>query len=95
MKRLEWNKEKNEKLKAKRGISFEDIEQAVQKGRVLDLFDHPNKKSYPNQTIMVVEIKGYAYYVPYVEDEEKYFLKTIFPSRKATKKYIPERRKKS
>jgi len=61
---------------------------AIDEGRVLDEFENPNKKRYPNQRILVVEIESYAYYVPYVEDEDKIFLKTIFPSRKATKKYL-------
>lgn len=61
---------------------------AVEEGRILDTYDHPNQKRYPGQKIMVVEIDNYAYLVPYVRNEEKVFLKTIIPSRKATKKYL-------
>lgn len=75
-------------MRQSREISFEDVQTAIEEGRVLDDFEHPNKKRYPNQRIFVVEIENYAYYVPYVEDEEKIFFKTIFPSRRATKKYL-------
>ena len=88
MKYYDWDKEKNALLKELREISFEDVQTAIEEGRVLDDFEHPNKKRYPSQRIMVVEIENYAYYVPYVEDKEKIFLKTIFPSRKATRKYL-------
>lgn len=88
MKHFDWDKEKNEVLKREREISFEDVQIAIEEGRVLDDFEHPNKKRYPNQRILVVEIENYAYYVPYVEEEDKTFLKTIFPSRRATKKYL-------
>ena len=88
MKYLDWDKKKNAFLKELREISFEDVQTAIEEGKVLDEFKHPNKKRYPNQRIMVIEIENYAYYVPYVEDEKKIFFKTIFPSRKATKKYL-------
>lgn len=88
VKRFDWDKEKNTKLKNERGISFEDVKTAIQEGKLLDTTNHPNKKKYSNQKMFIVEIDGYAYLVPFVEDELKVFLKTIFPSRKATKKYI-------
>ncbi|MBI2596432.1 BrnT family toxin [Candidatus Daviesbacteria bacterium] len=88
MKYLDWDKGKNVLLKKVRGIAFEDIKVAVDSGRLLDTFNHPNQTRYPNQKIMVVEIDDYAYLVPFVRDEEKVFLKTIIPSRKATKKYL-------
>ncbi|MBI2442760.1 MAG: BrnT family toxin [Candidatus Levybacteria bacterium] len=88
MKPVDWDKEKNEWLKRERGISFEDILIAYKNKQVIAIIDHPNSKKYPNQKIYVVNIHEYAYLVPFVEDEEKVFLKTIFPSRKATKKYI-------
>lgn len=88
MKYFDWDESKNTFLKESRDVSFEDVQLAIEEGRVLDDFENPNKKRYPHQRILVVEIEGYAYYVPYVEDENKIFLKTIFPSRKATKKYL-------
>ncbi|OGG18487.1 toxin [Candidatus Gottesmanbacteria bacterium RIFCSPHIGHO2_01_FULL_47_48] len=93
MKPVDWSAEKNEKLKEERGISFEEINDAIANNDVLDSYDHPNQKKYPGQKIMVVKVDDYAYLVPYVEDETKYFLKTAFPSRKATKKYIIEKKK--
>ena len=75
-------------MKELREVSFEDVLIAIESGRVLDDIEHPNKKRYPNQRILVIEIENYAYYVPYLEDEKKIFLKTIFPSRRATKKYL-------
>ena len=88
MKHLDWNEGKNLLLKELREVSFDDVQIAIETGRVLDDIENPNKKRYSNQRILVVEIERYAYYVPYVEDEDKIFLKTIFPSRRATKKYL-------
>lgn len=88
VKRFEWNKSKNEVLKIKRGISFEEVQSAIDEGQLLNNEEHYNKNKYPNQQLFIVQISNYVYIVPYVEDSEKIFLKTIFPSRKATKKYL-------
>jgi sortase (surface protein transpeptidase) len=90
MKRYNWNQEKNKILKAERNISFEEIIFHIKKGDELDVYPHPNQLRYPNQKISVVAVNKYAYLVPYVESENEIFLKTIMPSRKATKKYIGE-----
>jgi uncharacterized DUF497 family protein len=83
-----WDFQKNEKLKAERGISFEQIVMHIERGDVLDLVAHPNQKKYPDQQIIVIEIYEYAYLVPFVESSEGKFLKTIIPSRKATRNYL-------
>jgi uncharacterized DUF497 family protein len=88
MKYYNWNPDKNEILRSRRGISFEEIVFHIEHGDEVDIFDHPNQERYPNQKISVVVIEGYAYLVPYVESETEIFLKTIIPGRKATKKYI-------
>jgi len=88
MKIYEWDKEKNERLKLERGISFEDVLIIINENKLLDTVDHPNRKRYPNQKMFIIEINHYVYLIPFVEDEEKVFLKTIIPSRKATKKYL-------
>jgi uncharacterized DUF497 family protein len=88
MKYFDWNNEKNEWLKKERDISFEEILLAIGDDGLLDILEHSDKKKYPNQRVFVVGIDGYAYLVPFVEDEEKVFLKTVIPSRKATKKYL-------
>lgn len=88
MKHINWDTEKSLKLKESRGICFEDIVFYIEKGDILDDYLHPNQKQYPMQRIMVIGINNYAYLVPYVEDEEELFLKTIIPSRKATNKYL-------
>ncbi len=88
MKFYQWDKEKNKNLKIERGVSFEEVVIIINEDKLIDTVDHPNKKKYPNQQIFVVEINHYIYIVPFVEDEEKIFLKTIIPSRKATKKYL-------
>lgn len=88
MKYFDWDEKKNKILSKNRGITFGEIKVAVEDHRVLDTYDHPNQRRYPGQKIMVVEVNNYAYLVPYVRDEEKFFLKTIIPSRKATKKYL-------
>ena len=88
MKYYNWDPDKNEKLKAERNISFEEIVFHIEHGDEVDVFEHPNQARYPGQRISVVLIGGYAYLVPYVESETEIFLKTIIPSRKATKKYV-------
>jgi len=85
---FDWDKEKNQKLKEERDVSFEDVVIALNEERVLYRGDHPNQKKYPGQKIVVVEIRDYAYVVPFVEDKGKIFFKTIIPNRKATKKYL-------
>ena len=88
MKIFKWNAEKNEMLAQKRGITFEEIVERIESGAKVIETNHPNKKKYPNQKILIVDLNGYAYLVPYVRDEHEYFLKTIIPSRKATRKYL-------
>lgn len=85
MKQINWNAEKNQLLMVERGISFEDALFALQAGRLLDDLAHPNNSKYPNQRIFVVEIDEYAWLVPYVENDDEIFLKSIIPGRKATK----------
>ncbi len=88
MKPFRWSSEKNESLKSERGLSFESIVVAVESDSLLDIVEHPNKAKYPNQRILVVSRGGYVYLVPYVEEAEHFFLKTIIPSRKATRDYL-------
>ena len=83
-----WNKEKNERLKIERGVSFEQITMHVERGDLLDIVAHPNQEKYPNQQLLVVKINDYVYLVPFVENENGKFLKTIIPSRKATRVYL-------
>ena len=90
MKCYDWNREKNEVLKKTRGVSFEEIVFHIENGDELDVYPHPNPERYQNQLISVVVVNDYAYLVPYVESEDGIFLKTIIPSRKATKRYIGE-----
>lgn len=88
MKYFDWDENKNNFLKETREISFEEVVFAISNEKMLDVLDYPNQDKYPNQKMFVVEIRDYAYVIPFVEDDEKYFLKTIFPSREATKKYL-------
>ena len=90
MKSYDWNRDKNEILKNYRGVSFEEIIFHIENGDELDVYPHPNQERYPNQLISVVAINNYAYLVPYVESKAGIFLKTIIPSRRATKRYIGE-----
>ena len=83
-----WDNEKNELLKKNRGVCFEQIVLLMERAEVLDTIEHPNQERYPGQKIAVVMIDTYAYLVPYVENNEEIFLKTIIPSRKATNKYV-------
>ena len=88
MKPFRWSVEKNALLQQERGLSFEQITVAVESGGLLDIVAHPNAERYPRQRIMVVVIDDYAYLVPYVEEVDHLFLKTIIPSRKATRDFI-------
>lgn len=92
MKSVNWSTEKNIRLKAERGVSFEEVMSAMSNGGLLVVLDHPNTDKYQNQRMFVVRIRGYAYLVPFVETEHEVFLKTITPSRKATRIYLVEER---
>ncbi|MFT5657607.1 MAG: hypothetical protein ACI9KN_000880 [Gammaproteobacteria bacterium] len=83
-----WSHGKNEFLKAQRGISFEDVMFHILAGDILETIDHPNQQRYPGQQVHVILIEEYVYLLPFVESDDEVFLKTIIPSRKATKIYI-------
>ncbi|MGK2926894.1 MAG: BrnT family toxin [Lysobacterales bacterium] len=87
MKPISWDAQKNTLLKAERGVSFEDVVFHMMAGDILETIEHPNQERYPGQQIHVVAVEDYVYLVPFVESEEEVFLKTIIPSRKATKTY--------
>ena len=88
MKAISWDAGKNQTLMDERGVSFEEVVFALQSGRLIDDVVHPNKTRYPDQRMFVVAIDDYAWLVPYVENDKELFLKTIIPSRKATKRYL-------
>lgn len=88
MKPFRWNAGKNDSLNAERGISFENIVVAIESGGLPDILAHPNQAKYPRQRILVVACDSYAYLVPFVEEEAYFFLKTVIPSRKATRDYL-------
>jgi len=83
-----WNSDKNVLLQKNRGVSFEDVVLGIELGNEVDIFEHPNQAKYPGQKISVVVIESYAYLVPFVEVGNEIYLKTIIPSRKATKIYV-------
>jgi uncharacterized DUF497 family protein len=89
---FDWNDDKNEQLKRERSISFEEIVLCISEGLVVDILHHPNPEKYPNQYLYLINLNNYIYVVPYVknENEDVIFLKTIFPSRMYTKKYLNE-----
>jgi uncharacterized DUF497 family protein len=88
MKPFRWSSEKNDTLRANRGVSFESIVVAIESDGLLDILAHPNQAKYPRQRILVVAYDSYAYLVPFLEEEDYFFLKTIIPSRKATRDYL-------
>ena len=90
---FDWNNDKNKILKDERSISFERIVVAIEEDHLLDILEHPNKEKYQNQVLLIVEIEDYAYVVPCVIENDVYFLKTIFPSRKYTDEYLPGKRR--
>ena len=90
MKYHTWNNEKNDLLKSERGISFEDVLYYLEHGNLLVIIKHPNIEKYPDQKVYIVNIDNYAYLIPFVETDSEIFMKTIIPSRKATKKYLED-----
>lgn len=88
MKYFDWNDVKNVRLKKVRGVSFEQVELAIASGDLIDRIKHPNPAKHPGQKVFLVKIEDYIYSVPYVEDNERIFFKTIIPNSKATKKYL-------
>lgn len=88
MKEFDWNPVKNQELMEERGVSFEDVVFFVMNDGLLDDIQHPSTANYPGQRMLIVCIDDYAYLVPYVESDETIFVKTITPSRKATKRYL-------
>ena len=88
MKHAEWDPDKNRKLINERGISFEVILWWIENGGLVDIIEHPNKQRYPNQKVYVVNVDDYIHWVPFIESETEVFLKTIIPSRKATREYL-------
>ena len=87
MKIFAWDADKNRRLKRERGVSFEEVLFHIECGDVLDVLDHPNPERYPGQKIYVLLVDGYVYLVPFIESADEIFLKTIIPSRKATRLY--------
>jgi len=88
MSEFDWSDEKNEMLERTRQVCFEDAVVCIQNGDVLDVIRHPNRRRYPNQNIIVLNVGGYVWLVPYVKAKGVRFLKTIIPSRKATREYL-------
>ena len=88
MSEFDWSDEKNEMLERTRQVCFEDVVVCIQNGDVLNVIRHPNRKRYPNQNMIVLNVGGYVWLVPYVKAKGVRFLKTIIPSRKATREYL-------
>jgi uncharacterized DUF497 family protein len=90
----DWNSDKSNYLKSEKGISFEEVVFYIEQGNILAIIEHPNKAKYPDQKMYIIEIDDYAYLVPFVKEKDKIFLKTIIPSRKATKIYLEKTNEK-
>ena len=89
--RFDWSTEKNQQLIEQRGISFERVVAAIEQGGLVNVLEHPNQERYPGQSIYVVDVEQYVYLVPFVtEADGSRFLKTVIPSRKATRDYRRE-----
>jgi uncharacterized DUF497 family protein len=95
MKLFRWDESKNEWLKLNRNICFEQIVVLMEQSDLLDVIDNPNQGKYPGQKIAVARINDYAYLVPYEQKDEEIELKTIIPSRKATRKYLGDSHEKN
>jgi hypothetical protein len=85
---IRWDTAKNLLLKAERGVCFEDVLSSIEQGGLVATIEHPNKRKFGHQRIMIVRIRGYAYLIPFSETPREIFLKTIIPSRKATRDFM-------
>jgi hypothetical protein len=92
VKRFGWSEEKNAWLERERGITYEEVLFHIARGDLLDRLEHPNPDRFADQQIFVVRVDDYVYLVPFVESADELFLKTIIPSRKATRDYLKEAR---
>lgn len=90
MGKIYWDLAKNQKLKTERGISFEEALACIETHQVLAIIENPSKK-YKNQRVFVIERNNYVYYVPFINEVENIFLKTIIPIRKLTREYLKQR----
>ena len=88
MKLVRYNKNKDQLLRSSRGIGFKELAEEINRGNLIRVIKNPNEKKYPRQKIFLVKFKNYIYMVPFVEEENYIFLKTVIPSRKYTKKYL-------
>jgi uncharacterized DUF497 family protein len=87
MKPIRWNEEKNQLLIMQRNLSFEMVLEKIEQQEILERRVHPDRERYPHQYIFVLELNGYICYVPFVENDQEIFLKTIIPSRKLEKEF--------
>lgn len=85
---FDWDSQKEEWLNVNRGLSFVHVLYHINRGDLLDVREHPNKEKYPHQQVLILKMNDYAYLVPFVEDGDTWFLKTIIPSRKESKRYL-------
>ena len=88
--KFNFDLKKNCKLIDEKGINLEDVISALKAGKVLDVIEHPNKKRYPQQKIYIIELNNYVLEVPFIRNGSEIFLKTAYPSRKMTNKYLKE-----
>ena len=82
---IRWNESKNVRLKRERGLSFEMVLEKIDANQFLSVERHPKRS---NQWILVLELNGYPHVVPFIiEEDGSWFLKTIYPSRSAKKRF--------
>lgn len=86
-KSFRWDDIKNERLKRTRGISFEEVVEVLTREGPLWIEDHRRPEKYAGQKIFAVLISGYVHYIPFLETADLIILKTIYPNRKATKRF--------
>jgi uncharacterized DUF497 family protein len=86
---FEWSDEKNRRLREERGVCFEDVVISIESSKLLDIVKNPSADR-ESQYCLIVEIGNYAYVVPFIKNDPVFFLKTVYPSRKQTKKYLKE-----
>jgi len=81
-----FDPQKNAWLIRERAIGFDEIIALIESSKLIQVLDHPNAEKYPNQLLYEVDVDGYVHVVPVVREGRILFKKTMYPSRKATRK---------
>ena len=87
MQRFAWSDDKNRWLQVHRGMSFEQLRDALLADGLLDILGPSDPARYPNQRRYVVFCEGYTWSVPALVDRDTVFFKTAYRDRRLDRRY--------